>query len=449
MVAQIQGSAMKIINPASASGKAPKIDRPEAAAKPFEEVLAQSPRKSPQKSEVAAAESDDVQPSVEQEQADTTAKAEKAEKAGKKPNKKEAANKEMVESAQDELSPETLETQDADTADPTLCKLELQEQQVAVADPAMPEEAPEETDDSQGVEDATGSEPVAAATEQLVNVVAAPVAQVSSAASASETDALPQDLPETELLQTRRGENRPVVEPVGKTEQPQSDDSSEPSRHSDSPSQATVSNAAPAQPAQPARPAEPARKTESGSVGAASNRPEVEPTIMPPTPSGTRPATPATAAIPAAPQPGLQHAFVEVNHPQIVQTISGQLLPKGGTVQIRLDPPELGAMQITIRIQDNMVSASFETSSADATRLLSHSLAQLKHTLESQGVSVDRLQVQQAPRNERARGDEQQQSQQQQHAQDDSARQEQQRREMMQRLWRRLANGADPLDVLG
>ena len=71
-------------------------------------------------------------------------------------------------------------------------------------------------------------------------------------------------------------------------------------------------------------------------------------------------------------------------------------------MQIRLDPPELGDLLVQISVRNGVIDASFQTSNADATQMLSHSLAQLKHSLESQGVSVDRLQVAQAPRNEKS-----------------------------------------------
>jgi flagellar hook-length control protein FliK len=114
-------------------------------------------------------------------------------------------------------------------------------------------------------------------------------------------------------------------------------------------------------------------------------------------------------------------------------------------MQIRLDPPELGALQITVRMLDGVMSASFQTSNDHATQLLSHSLNQLKHGLESQGVSVDKIQVQQSPRDQQASSDEQSR---QQHEDDQSARQEQQRKEMLRRMWRRLSIGGDPLDMV-
>jgi hypothetical protein len=139
--------------------------------------------------------------------------------------------------------------------------------------------------------------------------------------------------------------------------------------------------------------------------------------------------------------------FAEENHSNIVAGIRSQLLPGGGTMRIRLDPPELGALLVKVEMRDGALSASFQTSNDDATRLLSHSLTQLKQTLESAGVSVEKLQVQQAPK-EHFSGQGHEGSGDQRQAQDQSARQEQERRETMQRLWRRLRDGSDPVDMM-
>lgn len=65
----------------------------------------------------------------------------------------------------------------------------------------------------------------------------------------------------------------------------------------------------------------------------------------------------------------------------------------GGEMQVRLSPPELGALQIEISIRDGLVSARLETHSAAAQQLLSDNLHQLKESLSQQGLVVDRLDV--------------------------------------------------------
>jgi flagellar hook-length control protein FliK len=153
-------------------------------------------------------------------------------------------------------------------------------------------------------------------------------------------------------------------------------------------------------------------------------------------------------AAPAAPTPPptSEADFAGANHDRIVSSVRSELIPNGGTMHIRLDPPELGALQVTVRMIDGAMTASFETSTDQATKLLSHSLGQLKTALETQGVSVERLHVQQSPRDQQSssNSDDRRQSRQ----EDASARQEQQRREMLRRMWRRLGMIHDPLDMV-
>lgn len=147
--------------------------------------------------------------------------------------------------------------------------------------------------------------------------------------------------------------------------------------------------------------------------------------------------------------------FAEDNHDNIVSGVRGQLMPNGGTMRIRLDPPELGPLAVTVRLRNGVMEASFEASSDEAAKLLSHSLGSLKTSLESQGVNVERLHVQQAPKSEQAssQGDDrdgggQQQGQQRDLQQEQQARQEHQRREMIRRMWRKLRGVDDPLDMV-
>jgi flagellar hook-length control protein FliK len=156
----------------------------------------------------------------------------------------------------------------------------------------------------------------------------------------------------------------------------------------------------------------------------------------------------AVTAKPAVELPVAPEAkFAEVNHPSIVSGVQAKLLPNGGSMTIRLDPPELGALQVSVHMRDGVMTAAFETSSDDATRMLSHSLGQLKTALEASGVSVEKLHVQQSPKQESKGGDSERQ-QGGSHQQQQQSQRDQQRREMLQRLWRRLSGGGDPLDLV-
>jgi flagellar hook-length control protein FliK len=152
------------------------------------------------------------------------------------------------------------------------------------------------------------------------------------------------------------------------------------------------------------------------------------------------------AQTPTPPSPDA--AFAAANHPSIVSGIHGQLLPGGGTMQIRLDPPEMGAVQITVKMQGGALSASFQTSNDEATRMLSHSLGKLKESLESQGVSVTQLHVQRAPASDSSSGSSEDNSKQQNSSEGQTAQQEQQRKELMRKMWRRVSGAGDPLDMV-
>jgi flagellar hook-length control protein FliK len=146
--------------------------------------------------------------------------------------------------------------------------------------------------------------------------------------------------------------------------------------------------------------------------------------------------------------------FAEQNHPTIVAGVRGQLLPTGGTMHLRLDPPELGPLAVTVRLHNGVMQASFETANDEAAKLLSHSLGALKTSLESQGVNVERLHVHQAPKSEQFNQNgnnsdrEGQQGQSRDGQQDHAARQDHQRREMLRRMWRKLTGAEDPLDMV-
>ncbi len=155
---------------------------------------------------------------------------------------------------------------------------------------------------------------------------------------------------------------------------------------------------------------------------------------------------PQTVASPAPEPLPPEVRFATANHATIVSDVRTRLLPHGGSMQIRLDPPELGALQVSVEMRDGAMTATFQTSNEDATRLLSHSLGQLKTALESQGVTVEKIQVQQSPKNENSQSQEEQSPQQQ--RDEANARQEQQRREMLNRMWRRVSGANDPVDLV-
>jgi flagellar hook-length control protein FliK len=152
-------------------------------------------------------------------------------------------------------------------------------------------------------------------------------------------------------------------------------------------------------------------------------------------------ATPGSNLPAAAPEA----QFTAANHANIVSGIQTKLLPDGGTMNLRLDPPELGALQVRVEMKGGVMTASFETSNDQTAKLLSHSLTDLKTSLEAQGVTVEKLHVTQTPKEQTSSGDSSQGKPD--SGGDSSAQREQQRKEMMQRMWRKLM-GQDPVDLV-
>jgi len=149
----------------------------------------------------------------------------------------------------------------------------------------------------------------------------------------------------------------------------------------------------------------------------------------------------------AAPQAAPEIRFAEANTENVVRSIRTNLLPGGGSMQIRLDPQELGTLLISVQMRGGALSASFSAANEDAARMLSHNMNHLKAALESSGVTVERLQVQQASsaKDSDTRGGDQRREDPQERG---AFQQEQQRREMLRRMWRQVAGGDEPLNLV-
>ena len=153
-------------------------------------------------------------------------------------------------------------------------------------------------------------------------------------------------------------------------------------------------------------------------------------------------------AIPQPPALSTDAQIAAANNRQIVTAVHTQLLPNGGSMQIRLDPPELGALQITVQMRNGVMTAEFAASSDQAANLLSHSLGDLKSQLETQGVSVEKLHVTQAPRSTSGGKSDSGDGSRRDGNPTEDQRREQQRREMIRRMWSKLAGEPVPLDMV-
>lgn len=82
---------------------------------------------------------------------------------------------------------------------------------------------------------------------------------------------------------------------------------------------------------------------------------------------------------------------------QAIRGLSAMLNQRGGSMTMRLDPPELGAMRIHMTIVGGNVSAEFTAGSQQAQSLLDRHMATLRQSLEGQGLFVERLTVHATP----------------------------------------------------
>ena len=78
---------------------------------------------------------------------------------------------------------------------------------------------------------------------------------------------------------------------------------------------------------------------------------------------------------------------------QIVLGLKGKLDARTGKAEIRLDPPNLGAVRVSVTLENGALTAEFHSSSDVVRDLLKGNFEKLKTVLQDQGVAVDRLAV--------------------------------------------------------
>jgi len=66
---------------------------------------------------------------------------------------------------------------------------------------------------------------------------------------------------------------------------------------------------------------------------------------------------------------------------------------RGGALQIRLSPPELGALKIQLTVKDGVMSAALETENAGARRVLLDNLPALRGRLAEQNIRIEKFDV--------------------------------------------------------
>lgn len=81
---------------------------------------------------------------------------------------------------------------------------------------------------------------------------------------------------------------------------------------------------------------------------------------------------------------------------RLVQRVArsfSRLTPDGGQLTLKLHPPQLGALNLTVRMEGQTLSARMQTESVEARDALLDNLPILRERLADQGVQIDRFQV--------------------------------------------------------
>jgi flagellar hook-length control protein FliK len=81
---------------------------------------------------------------------------------------------------------------------------------------------------------------------------------------------------------------------------------------------------------------------------------------------------------------------------RVLRGLQGALNQRGGTVTLRLSPAELGPLRIRVELDGGVVKATFQTAHQQVGSLLNQQMNTLRQALESRGLTVEALQVQQA-----------------------------------------------------
>ncbi|MHB0912665.1 MAG: flagellar hook-length control protein FliK [Armatimonadota bacterium] len=78
---------------------------------------------------------------------------------------------------------------------------------------------------------------------------------------------------------------------------------------------------------------------------------------------------------------------------QVVRAAEVHLFEGGGNMTLRLDPPHLGTVQMSVSVDNGSVTANLQTGTATASHLLQSDLPALKQALADAGINVDAINV--------------------------------------------------------
>ncbi len=85
---------------------------------------------------------------------------------------------------------------------------------------------------------------------------------------------------------------------------------------------------------------------------------------------------------------------MEPNIARVARALQNAIQHKGGTVTLRMSPPELGMVRVDVTVKAGVVSVQFRADHESIQNLMNRELSQLRQALQRQGLTVDRLEVQ-------------------------------------------------------
>lgn len=92
--------------------------------------------------------------------------------------------------------------------------------------------------------------------------------------------------------------------------------------------------------------------------------------------------------------PNIDGSNDATNLSRVVRGLRGVVNQHGGSVTLRLHPPDFGFVRVQMNLQDGTVNATIQSEHAAVRAMLSQQLSHLRHSLETQGLFVERLSVQ-------------------------------------------------------
>jgi flagellar hook-length control protein FliK len=108
-------------------------------------------------------------------------------------------------------------------------------------------------------------------------------------------------------------------------------------------------------------------------------------------------AAPAAQSLPPLAPPPSPVAVSDPNVARVARGLQNAIAQRGGSVTLRLQPPELGLVRIELAVVNGTANVRFQADDESVRMLLSHQMGNLRHALEGHGLSVERMDVQTMP----------------------------------------------------